>query len=249
MITAVVIDDEAIAANVLQLMIERHVPQISNLRVATSIVAAKSLIDTLKPDIVFLDIVMPEVNGFEFLTSLDAIDFEVIFTTAYDEYAIKAVRFSAFDYLLKPIDAKDLQDAVARYGQKQQQFKQSRQLLNNLITNLESKREEVFKLAIPTVGRTLFFSTTDIVRLEGVGNYTRFYMSNGEQHLSSKTLKEYADILQTHNFLRIHKSHLVNRSAIITYKNEGAVALKENIVLPVSRQRRPEIKNLLTNHQ
>ncbi len=245
MISAIVIDDEAAAANVLQLMIQRHIPQVTNLRVATTIAEAKALICTVNPDIVFLDIVMPEASGFEFLSNLGNIDFEVIFTTAHDEYAIRAFRFSAFDYLLKPIDAEDLQAAIARFVEKRQII-ESNQRLKNLIANLESRNETAFKLAIPSVSRTLFFATPDIVRLEGVGNYTRFYMENGDQHMSSKTLKEFADILQQHNFLRIHKSHLVNRNFIAAYQNEGAVLLKSNLMLPVSRQRKQEIRNILS---
>lgn len=246
MIKALVIDDETVAAQVLQLMIERHVPQITELRVVTTIAEAKELLRSFKPNIVFLDIVMPEANGFEFLTSLDAVDFEVIFTTAYDEYAIRAFRFSAFDYLLKPIDAEDLQAAVVRFVEKKQQLNQSTQLLHNLINNLQKKNETDFKLAIPSVTGTMFFATADIIRLESTGNYTRIYLNNQPEYLSSKTLKHYADILLQYNFLRIHKSHLINKKFITGYYNEGAVALTTNEVLPVSRQRRQEIKKCLT---
>lgn len=245
MIKALVIDDETVAAQVLQLMIERHVPQITELSVATTIAAAKELLRSFKPDIVFLDIVMPEANGFEFLTSLDAVDFEVIFTTAHDEYAIRAFRFSAFDYLLKPIDAEDLQAAVVRFVEKKQQLNLSTQLLHNLIGNLQNKDEAAFKLAVPSVTGTMFFATADIIRLESTGNYTRFFLQNQPEYLSSKTLKYYADILLQHNFLRVHKSHLVNKKYITNYHNEGAVALATNEVIPVSRQRRQEIKKCL----
>lgn len=247
MIKAVVIDDEPVAANVLQLMIERHVPEIVDLRIAVTIAEANALVRSFEPDILFLDIVMPEQNGFEFLSALTDIKFETIFTTAFDEYAIRALKFSAFDYLLKPIDANELRDTVQRFVQKKQQQRSNQQLLDNLISNLQKQSVNTFKLAVPSLGKTLFFMLSNIVRLEAEGNYTRFYLLDATEYLSSKTLKEYADILSQQGFIRIHKSHMVNKQFIDKYYNEGILVLANGIQLPVSRQRRQLVKTELAS--
>ncbi len=236
-----IIDDEQSAAHVLQMMIERHVPEITDLRIAVKISEANVLLQQFQPQLIFQDIVMPEKNGFEFLSELKKINFEIIFTTAYNEYAIRAIRFSALDYLLKPINADELRSAVNRFLEKRNQQMRSDALLENLLSNLKNKKESEFKLAVPTIGGAVFFSPSEIIRLEGEGNYSRFYLTGERKYLSAKTMKEYEEILLHHNFLRIHKSHLVNRSFIDNYKNEGTVLLKDRTLLPVSRQRKQEV--------
>ncbi len=241
MIKALIIDDEPGAANVLQMLIERHIPEITQLRLATRIGEAHALLQQFEPQLVFLDIMMPEKNGFEFLNEVKKINFEIIFTTAFNEFAIRAIRFSALDYLLKPLNADELRSAVNRYLERSTQKKESDALLKNLLQNLGKKEEDDFKLAIPTTAGAVFFSPVNIVRLEGEGNYTRFFLSDGRKHLSSKTMKEYEEILLQHYFLRIHKSHLVNKSFIDQYNNEGSVILKDKTQLPVSRQRKQQV--------
>lgn len=247
MIKALIIDDEPAAANVLQLLVERHIPEINQLRLATRINEAHVLIKQFQPDLIFLDIMMPEKNGFEFLNELSAINFEIIFTTAFNEFAIRAIRFSALDYLLKPLNAEELRSAIDRFLEKRNQKKETDVLLQNLLQNLGKRETNDFKLAVPTTAGAVFFSPADIIRLEGEGNYTRFFLSDGRKHMSSKTMKEYEEILLQHNFLRIHKSHLVNKSFIDHYHNEGAVILKDQTQLPVSRQRKQEVAAALKN--
>lgn len=242
-----IIDDEPAAANVLQLLIEKHIPEIKHLRIANRIAEAHSLLENFKPDIVFLDIMMPEKNGFEFLNELNSINFELIFTTAYNDFAIRAIRFSALDYLLKPLNAEELRSAMDRFSAKQNQKKETDALLQNLLQNLGRNEINDFKLAIPTTSGAVFFSPADIVRLEGEGNYTRFFLKDGRKHMSSKTMKEYEEILLQHSFLRIHKSHLVNKVFIENYHNEGAVILKDKTQLPVSRQRKQQVAAELLN--
>lgn len=242
MIKALIIDDEVSAANVLQLMIERHIPEISELRIATKIDKATTLFQEFQPDIVFQDIVMPEKNGFEFLKELNHTGFEIIFTTAYNEYAIQAIRFSALDYLLKPINADDLKQAMGRFLQKRIHKNESDALLKNLLHNLAQKEKANFRLAVPTSTGSVFFSPVEIIRCEGEGNYTWFYLTGNRKHLSAKTMKEYEEILLHHNFLRIHKSHLVNKSFVRNYLNEGSVLLHDKTKLPVSRQRKEEVR-------
>lgn len=229
----------------LQLLLERHVPEINQVRIATRIAEAHNFLQQFEPELVFLDIMMPEKNGFEFLNEVSNINFEIIFTTAFNEYAIKAIRFSALDYLLKPLNAEELKTAVQRFIDKQHQRKETDALLKNLLQNLKQKEENNFKLAIPTTAGAVFFSPAEIIRLEGEGNYTRFYLTDNRKHLSSKTMKEYEDILLQHHFLRVHKSHLINKDFVSHYQNEGIVVLKDKSEVPVSRQRKQEVAAIL----
>lgn len=245
MVKALIIDDEAAAANVLRMMIERHIPEISDLRLATQPEEALALVNSFQPQLVFLDIVMPTTDGFELLSSIKDAKFEVIFTTAYNEYAIQAIRFSALDYLMKPIDADELKNAVNRFLEKNSQRAETDALLNNLVHNLKSKEKEEFKLAVPTTDGAVFFSPSEIMRCEGDRNYTWFFLTNNRKHLSSKTIREYEELLSQHDFLRIHKSHLVNMAFIDKYLNEGAVVLKDKMQLPVARLRKDEVKTVL----
>jgi two-component system LytT family response regulator len=245
MIKALIIDDELVAANVLRMMLERHIPEISDLRIATQGNEAIALLQTFAPQLVFLDIVMPELNGFQLLGKMQGHQFEVIFTTAYNEYAIQAIRFSALDYLLKPIDAEELKEAIRRYKEKLSHKAQAAELINNLQQNLQAQQQSHFKLAIPGQEGAIFFSPAEIIRCEGDSNYTWFHLTDNRKHLSSKTIKEYEEILTQHNFLRIHKSHLVNKSFIQNYLNEGAVILSNKQRLPVSRQRKDAVKAAL----
>lgn len=247
MIKALIIDDEMAAASVLQLLIERHVPEITQLRLATKIGEAHALLQQFQPDLVFLDIMMPEKNGFELLNETGKVNFEIIFTTAFNEFAIRAIRFSALDYLLKPLNADELRLAVDRFLERSNNKKQSDALLQNLLQNLGKKEGDDFKLAVPTTAGAVFFSPAEIIRLEGEGNYTRFFLADGRKHMSSKTMKEYEEILLQHFFLRIHKSHLVNKNHIDHYHNDGTVILKDKTQLPVSRQRKQEVAAQLMN--
>ena len=245
MIKAVIVDDELIAASTLQQMIERYMPQINQLRIATDFENAVSLINSFKPQLVFLDVVMPPKTGFEILALLKERQFEVIFTTAHNEYAVQAIRFSALDYLLKPIDAGELKAAITRFEEKHKTKTDKEALYENLLSNLQLKEELNFKLAIPTLEKTWFISPQELVRCEGESNYTWFYLTGNRKILASRTMKEYAEILMNHHFIRIHKSHLVNKKFIDYFSNEGAVVMKDKLKLPVSRQRKEMVLSIL----
>ncbi|MCU0334626.1 MAG: LytTR family DNA-binding domain-containing protein [Chitinophagaceae bacterium] len=240
-IKVLIVDDEPSAAQVLLLLIERHLPEVAHVRQATTIQEAVSLVQQFQPDLLFQDIVMPEQNGFDFLSSLGRISFEVVFTTAYDEYAVRAIRFSALDYLLKPIDAVELRAAFERFLEKRRHKTESDLLVQNLLQNLQQRGQESYKLAIPTMQGAILLEPATIVRLEGDGNYTHFYLTDHRKLVSAKTLKEYAELLSDHGFVRIHKSHLVNQRFVQQYLNEGAVVLSDGLSLPVSRQRKQEV--------
>ncbi len=150
-IKVLIVDDEPSAAQVLLLLIERHLPEVGQVRQATTVQEAASLVRQFQPDLVFQDIVMPEQNGFDFLSSLGRIQFEIVFTTAYDEYAVRAIRFSALDYLLKPIDAAELRAAFDRFLEKRRHQTESDLLVQNLLQNLQQRGQDNYKLAIPTM--------------------------------------------------------------------------------------------------
>jgi two-component system LytT family response regulator len=190
-----------------------------------------------------LDIEMPGMNGFDFLNRASDWNFDVIFTTAYDRYAIKAIRFSALDYLLKPIDIVDLQNAVNRHiVKKQSAVSLSQQpLMDNLIYNLQQKDQQQFKLALSTSEGIFLYDPKEIVLLEGSSNYTKFFFVNQKQLIVAKTLKEYEDILLEHQFLRVHKSYLVNKAHVIKVDKDGVLELSNKMNIPISRRRKSEI--------
>lgn len=246
-IKVLIVDDEPSAAQVLLLLIERHLPEVTEVRQASTVQEAAALVLQFQPDLVFQDIVMPEQNGFDFLSSLGRISFEIVFTTAYDEYAVRAIRFSALDYLLKPIDALELRAAFDRFLEKRRHQTESDLLVQNLLQNLQQRGQESYKLAVPTMQGAILLPPANIIRLEGDGNYTHFYLADQRKLVSAKTLKEYVELLAEHGFVRIHKSHLVNQRFVQSYLNEGAVVLANGLSLPVSRQRKQEVAAYFKN--
>lgn len=193
-----------------------------------------------------LDIEMPNMNGFDFLNQATGSDFDVIFTTAFDQYAIKAIRFSALDYLLKPIDNVELQSAVNRHIIRRQSALPHQQLLvNNLLSNLQQKAPENFKLALSTMEGVSFFEPSSILYCEAENNYTRFIFSNHKPIIISRTLGEYEEILSEHGFVRIHKSYLVNKKYITKVDREGMLWMIDGKSLSVSRRRKEALMELL----
>ncbi|MBS1730535.1 MAG: response regulator transcription factor [Bacteroidetes bacterium] len=244
MIKALMVDDEPAALKTLKLMIERYAPEITELQSANSVRTALPLLASYKPQLVFLDIQMPNGTGFDLLNSFNNIPFDVIFTTAHDAYAIQAIRFSALDYLLKPIDADELKNAVKRFVHKTIQKENQHALYKNLLHNIQSEKKD-FRLAISTSDGVHFFNPDEIIRLEGVSNYTRFYFTNRKPLLASKTLKEYEDILQNCFFLRTHKSHLVNTTYVKSYHMENGLQMTDDSIVEISRRRKEEVMQQL----
>jgi two-component system, LytTR family, response regulator len=188
------------------------------------------------------------MNGFDLLNRVGNSDFDVVFTTAYDKYAIKAIRFSALDYLLKPVDIAELQNAINKHIIKKFQPPQEQQkLVSNLINNLQQKDQTGFKLALSTTEGVFFFIPSEIIRLEGESNYTRFYFANQKPMLVSRTLKEYEDILAEHDFIRAHKSHLVNKKFVKHLDKEGLLWLTDGSHIIVSRRKKEEVLKELSN--
>jgi len=247
MLRILIIDDEAAAGNLLKLLIERFIPLEKEVRYCNNPEEGLELIKTYQPTLLMLDIEMPQMNGFDFLNQATGCDFDVIFTTAFDKYAIKAIRFSALDYLLKPIDSIELQSAINRHVIKQQTRPQQQLLVNNLINNLQQKKPENFKLALSTTEGVSFFDPAHIMYCEGENNYTRFVFLNHKPMLISKTLAEYEEILAEHQFIRIHKSYLINKRYVVKVDKEGMVFMKDGKTLIISRRRKDAVLSVLIN--
>jgi two-component system LytT family response regulator len=243
-----IVDDEAAASNILKMLIEKHVPAAKDIRCCNSPEEALKIIQEWQPHLLMLDIEMPNMNGFDLLNRVGNSDFDVVFTTAYDKYAIKAIRFSALDYLLKPVDITELQNAINKHIIKKFQPPQEQQkLVSNLINNLQQKDQTGFKLALSTTEGVFFFIPSEIIRLEGESNYTRFYFANQKPMLVSRTLKEYEDILAEHDFIRAHKSHLVNKRFVKHLDKEGLLWLTDGSHIVVSRRKKEEVLKELSN--
>ena len=248
MIKILIIDDEPAASNVLKLLIENHVPAAREVRTCNNPGEAPALIRDFKPSLLMLDIEMPTMNGFDLLNRVGTWDFDVIFTTAYDRYAIKAIRFSALDYLLKPVDIFDLQNAINRHIIKKefQLPREQQELVGNLISNLQQKDTSAFKLALSTTEGVFFLEPGQIIRLEGEGNYTRFHLVDQKPILISHTMKDYEEILGEHGFIRAHKSHLINKKFVRHFDKEGMLWLADGSHVVVSRRKKEEVLRELT---
>jgi len=245
MLKVLLIDDEERATDALRLMIEKMVPEIQQIFVCNDSRKAAEMIHFCQPGLVFLDIQMPHLNGFELLEKLPNKNFKLIFTTAYNEYAIQAIRFSAFDYLLKPIDSDELQASVHRFLGNQENYQQQLDLLKNIMHNIQAPSADEFRLALPTKDGVHFLMPNEIIRCEAVGNYTKFFTDKNKTYLISKTLGEYDTLLTPHNFIRTHKSHLVNKKFISFVDHDGFAVLKDNSKVEVSRRRKEDVMTAL----
>lgn len=248
MIKTIIIDDEYNASEFLEKMLRRYFPNKFHIcKTCENIDDAVKAIEEHQPDLVFLDIQMPNKNGFELFKEIKEINFEVIFTTAHSEYAIDAIKRSALDYLLKPINYIDLLGAVNRFEQKNKKENQEKQL-NILIENIDSGDTAHKKIAIATETGFEFVKFNTIIYLEAQNNYTKFNLTNGSSITTSKTLKHFEEILPSELFFRIHKSYLVNMNFIkrFTKGDEQFVELITGQQLPVSIRKKDEFINAIT---
>lgn len=247
-IKVLIIDDEANNIENLQLILAKYAPDLLVAGTADTADEGIELIEKHEPDLVFLDIQMPEKSGFDLLSSLPQVKFEVIFITAYDKYGIQAIKFSALDYLLKPINIDEFKIAIEKARQRIALNKQSRNM-ENLLEYLKAGQKGSPKIALPTLKETMYVKITDIIRCEATSNYTTFYLQQQEQVLVCKTLKEFAELLKPHDFIRTHQSHLVNLHCVKSYLNldGGTLLLKNHEKVPISRQNREMVKARLSS--
>ena len=228
-ITAAIVDDEQGNRENLLRMIGNYCPQIRISAICSSVTEARTVLPEAKPDILFLDIRLGDDTGFSLLGSLPEIPFEVIFVTAYDSYAIQAIRFSALDYLLKPIDPEELTHAVDKAVQVVLR-KQENKRMQNLLQNTQALDKQ----------KKIALSVAD-------SNYTTFYLKSGEKLIVSKTLKEFDELLAPYHFLRVHQSHLINLDEIKSFiKSDGGyIRMKDGASVSISRQRRNYVMEVL----
>ena len=236
-LTAVIVDDELYGRENLKKIIETYCPEIEILGLADSVVCAAELVKAHKPDVVFLDINMPVLDGFDFLEEYDERDFMVVFVSAHEEFGINAVKAGAADYLLKPVNIKELKQTVKR-------------LL--LLQNKKREDEIIFekdKLVIPASHGFNVLVIDDIIRLEAEGCYTKVIIKGGKDIIVSRTLKDFEDKIPKEKFYRVHKSHLINLSCVKEYSNDNGsfVIMTDGSKIEISRRKAPEfIKKIKT---
>jgi len=242
-IRVLLIDDEESTLTVLQLLLKQYVPEVTEVFTAIGAEQGLQMIQQTSPHLLFLDIEMPYMSGFQLLEHFPRHSFEVIFVTAYDHYAIKAIKYSALDYLLKPIDAEELKQSVQRFINSRDTTGNTKPLYDNLLYNLHQPKVSLYRLAISTTEGTSFYEAPEIIRCEAVGNYTRFYIKEKKPIITSRTLKEYEDLLTDHQFLRVHRTHLVNPRYIQSYTKDHELILHDGSVVQVSRRKWESIRD------
>jgi len=248
MLTAVIVEDEKRSRDTLAGLLKLYCKNVEVVAEADGVQSGIKAIKKRKPDVVFLDIQMPDGSGFKMLELIDNIDFDVIFTTAYDQFAIKAIKFSALDYLLKPIFPEDLIKAVKKAEEKKETQK-TKVNIDVLLENIKKPKDESPKIVLSTSGEMHIIKIENIIRCESDNYYTLFYFNDGKKLLVSKTLKENEELLSEYNFIRPHKSHLVNVRYIKSFlKIEGGLILMtDGSKVPVSRRKREKIVEILSN--
>ena len=246
MIRTIIIEDEPVSREMLTLMLQRYKDDIEIIDTCSNPTDGIESIAKHQPDLIFLDIQMPKMNGFDMLKKIPFINFEVIFTTAFDQYAINAIRISALDYLLKPVDDEDLALAIEKCKERLQSKKSGKQF-ENLFNNLVNKNPLDKTLALAASDGISFVKMCDILRVEANGRYTKFYLLNKETILVSKTLGDFEEILAANQFFRIHDSSIINLNHIKKYirGDGGLVVLSDNTELDVARRRKEDFIKLI----
>lgn len=246
MIKAVSVDDEANGRKILRHYVEQYGDGIELVGEADSVASGIELIKKVKPEVVFLDVQMQDGTGFNLLEKVDSKSFKVIFVTSFDQYALKAIKFNAIDYILKPIDPDLFVEAIEKVKGDLNKYTKDKDIrIDELVTNINSYE----KIGLPSIDCIKFVKVSDIVRCESDGNYTKFVFSNNESIIVCKTMKIYEDLLAEHKFIRIHKSHLINVNYIDKYINGdgGTVIMSDGSSVEVSRRKKDELLKLIVS--
>jgi len=245
-LSALIVDDEKLNRDILEILILKHCPEIHLVGKCHSAADARSKLESNEINLLFLDIAMPNETGFELLESIEKRDFSVIFITAYNQFALNAIKANALDYILKPINFEELKIAVNKAVmthrlkiQNGVQTTPHNENLNNLIGQINNNSNQITSLSVPTKGGYKIINLENISYFEASNNYCIIYMVDQEEFIVSKTLKEFNEILADNNFIRIHKTFLVNKDSIVGYIRENGITieLKNEKHLPVSRRR------------
>ena len=239
MLRTVIIDDEINSRESLHTLLDKYCTGVEVVATASGVEEGVRIIGEADPDLVMLDIQMQDGTGFDLLKQIDNPKFQLIFTTAHDEYAIKAFKFSAIDYLLKPIELEELEGAVER-AKSIQSKKQDHDSREPLIKNLLAYDSANPRITISTEHALEILAVKDIVRLESDGNYTHFYLSDGRKIIASKHLKHYDEMMLGPGFMRVHKSHIINLEFVTRYMKAegGSIQLSTGDEVPLSRRRK-----------
>jgi two-component system LytT family response regulator len=241
MIRAVLVDDEIDSIRVLERLLETFCPQVRIVGKADGVETALQTIQASLPDLVILDIEMTQGNAFDLLNQLHPMPFQVIFVTAFDNYAVRAFKYSAIDYLLKPVDIDDLRDALDRVTERMQE-KDVTGKMKILLDNMGTLNLSQQKMAVPSITGLMFVAIRDIIRFEAKGNYTVIFLNNGDQVMASRNIKDYEDLLPESIFCRIHNSHIINLQKIQKYHKGrgGYVIMEDGSSIEVASRRREE---------
>lgn len=247
MLKIVIIDDELNSREVIENTLLATCKNVEIAGKADSVKNGIELIEKSKPDIVLLDVQMPDGTGFDLLSRLNKITFKVIFITAHQEFALQAFKFSALDYILKPLDAKDLANAIQKAEETlgQNNIDVNMRILQD---NLQNKSKESKKLILKSSDQIHAVNVKDIIRCESEGNYTKFVLNDGRKLLVTKILKEYDEMLQSYGFFRVHQSHLINIDYFETYKKAdgGIVIMKDKSSIPLASRKKEAFLKLLS---
>jgi len=248
MIKTLIIDDEKHCCDNLQWQLKQYCPEIEVMAVCNKAEKGLQQIHHQQPQLIFLDVEMPGMSGFEMLEILTEINFDIIFTTAFNQYAIRAIKFGALDYLIKPIDKDELRESVNKFIHRTQ--RDSIKQLTALLTHIRKSNDLSFqKIALPTLHGYELVPLNNIIYCESSSNYTIIYLNNDQHILISRTLKDIEDLLDMQPFFRIHNSYVVNLQYAIRYiKGEGgSLILNNGITVPVSRNKKGELLKLITH--
>lgn len=244
---AIIIDDEQDGVKSLVSLLRIHCPQVNVVATANSIKDGIAAVNSYKFELLFLDIKMPQGTGFDVLNQVNTEGFETIITTAHDDYAIKAFRFSAIDYLLKPIDEDELVAAIKKAEARLNKAEKSMFAFNEAFANYKAQVEKPGKLAISTIDSILFLDTNEIIMVQAEGSYTRFVLATGEKILSSKSLKDVEEMLESQSFFRVHKSYLINLKQIkkISKQDGGSVIMSDGTNIEIAQRRKNDLWKVL----
>lgn len=248
---AVIIDDSQNAIDTLKAKLEKHCPQVVVKATFTNPKQAVSSIALLEPNIIFMDIEMPELDGFEMVKQMQGIKAKIVFVTAYNHYVIKAIRANAFDYLEKPVDVNQLKETIARVEDWLKKEKEANipqaDLMQQLLQTVKQLQGQSLTISLNVNEGVNVVKLSDIIHLESLSNYTKFYLQDGRQIVTSKTMGEYEEVLLQNNFFRIHRSHIINLNHLQHYhkNNEAWVEMKDGSKIEVSDRKRKELTDKL----
>ncbi len=243
MLKVVIIDDKSSARKLISNIIKSSFKELNVVGFGEDVKSGLKVINSCKPDIVFLDVDMPDGTGFNLLQKLPKVDFKLIFVTAHSQYAIQAIKFSALDYFLKPIDIIEFTESLTKIISSIKKEEQEL-ALSAFMNNMKDAKNK--KLVLNTSENIFVVNILDIIRCFSEGNYTTFFIKDQPKIVISKTLKEYDNLLSDYNFFRVHRAHLVNINFIQKYsKNNSVLYMKDNSQCPVSYRKKDELLNLL----